>query len=563
MATAIKTALKNLFYPVSAEQQHAPDLGMLRLLGITRIIYAYWMLHTVTFGHVLFAPLYYPHSFWLPYSTSFLLGGAPDVAVVQWGNIIAIVSTVLLGLGLFTRWMGPLCFVACTIMLCVSFSYGRLNHNTNTVPLLLLIFSFTDWGHCYSLDALIRKWFKKPARLLKTVYSEWFIWLTLATFSLPYLTTGLFKLFRGHFMESGYISSLIRYKQIFWENHLNPHVPEIPPIIRAIQEFVIAHQWFSDMFIWGTLFIEVFFFIALLSKTSRIFMLTLALLFHSSIALTTKVYFFEHMMMVLLLLLLCLILRFREQGGIVASAFPKTPPDTSIDNNTLPVWQKTAWAYMASLALVFGILRLPLPEIALAQWNKLHILHAGYKFFPTDTYLFWYTNDQLISGLCLIFGAAILICLLWSYAQKLLGIVILEEPLKAHKKRVLIYDGDCGFCQNWVNWSTIQGANAHVEFTPFQRNPRLLEIANLSEEECTRYAIYVEFDASEDNVVITEKAAGSINAVLRHLPGNGNLLYRLFGTLYLLDGIKHLEELGYKIIAHNRHRLGSPACAVD
>jgi len=550
------------FENIPPEQQQPPDLGMLRWLGIFRILYAYVLLHTITFGNVLFAPLYYPKEFWTPVSFSFLLPGMPDTHIIQWVGALAILSAILLGLGLFTRWIGPLAFVACTLLMCISFSYGRLNHNTNTVPLVLLIFSFTDWGYCFSLDALIRRWRKKPARLLKTVHPEWFLFLTLAVFALPYFTTGMFKLMRGYFISSGYICSLIRYKQIFWVHHLQPGVP-IPSIILAIQNFVMTHRLLADFLTWGTLFIEIGFFIALLSPTSRIFMLALALMLHASITLTTKIYFFEHMLMIALLLTTALILHLREKPGPIAKCFPKTPlPAEAINNNAPPVWQQSVWAYALAFIAVFALVYLPLPAMPLDRWLLLSKLHAGNHLFPTNSYLFGYINDQIIGGLCWAYAFIVLACFTLGYLRQFGQVVFRQKPQHAEaKQRVLIYDGDCGFCQRWVNWSILHDANQRVEFTPYQRAPHLLSYAGITEEECIQYAVYVAFDQNNHPIAI-ERGAASINAVLRQLPNRENMFFRALGMLYLLDVIKQLENIGYTLIAQNRHRLGSPACEI-
>ena len=555
------TIVNSFFETLPPGRQRVADLGTLRWLGIVRIIYAYWLLHTITFGNVLFAPLYYPHSFWTPVSLSFLLGAAPEAHVIQWVGVAAIASAVLLGLGLFTRWIGPLAFVACTLLMCISFSYGRLNHNTNSVFLVLLIFSFTDWGYCYSLDALLRKYFKKPAKLLKTVYSEWFVFLTLATLALPYFTTGMFKMMRGYFMQSGYICSLIRYKQLFWLHHLAPGVP-IPGIILTIQNFVMTHRMLADFLTWGTLFVELGFFIALFSRTSRIFMLALALMLHASITLTTKIYYLEHMVMIALLLTTVLVFHFREKSPAVAQFFPKTPlPAEAIDTHSAPLWHQSMWAYALAFALVFALVFLPLPALPLDRWMLLAKLHAGNHLFPTDSYLFGYVNDQIIGGVFWVYAFCVLAYLTLGYLRRFVDVVLLQKLPNTPHKRVLVYDGDCGFCQRWVNWAVIHGANEWTEFTPYQRTPQLLAQTGVTESECLDHAVYVELD-DHNNTLTLERGPGAINAVLRLLPGTENLVYRALGMLYVLDGIKQLQQIGYWIIARNRHRLGSPNCEV-
>ncbi len=59
------------------------------------------------------------------------------------------------------------------------------------------------------------------------------------------------------------------------------------------------------------------------------------------------------------------------------------------------------------------------------------------------------------------------------------------------------------------------------------------------------------------------RAAAAINGVLARLPGKRNAFFRIFAALYRVPGLRQLEELGYRIIARNRHRLGAASCAPD
>lgn len=396
-------SLKALF---TNTRDKAADVGLLKLFALARIGLAYATLHTITFGHVLFAPLLYPHSFWTPVSMAFWLGGPPEVATVQWLALLAIISTVLLGLGAFTRINGPLCVVSACMISCISFSYGRLNHNTNTVILLALVFSFCDWGHYFSLDSLWRRLKNKVAHLVPARDPEWPITVTLAVFALPYFTTGFFKVIKGHFVEPGYIAALIKYKQTFWLQH-----GTIPEWTLALQNFMIRHSSIGDVLAIATLFIETLFFVALFSRRARLWVLALALILHSSITLTTKIYFIEHMFMLALLLLLCLALHLRDRHiKPVEKLFPAMPvPEKTVKPFPAPHWKTPVFAYMAAILLVVIIPWLPLPQIPLEYWMQLGRLRSDLHLFATDTYIFDYDTDLYIGLWGWLLGSGVLV----------------------------------------------------------------------------------------------------------------------------------------------------------
>lgn len=553
-AQTVAQTLKNLLHP----QKQTADLGLLRLYGLIRIVVAYCVLHTITFGHVLVAPLYYPDSFWTPQGMAFALPGPPEAGYLQALIVLSLMSTLMLGLGLFTRYSGPLCFVSTCLLSLISFSYGRLNHNTNTVFLMLFIFSFSDWGHCFSLDALIRRRKNRPAQLMTNLNPEWPIALTLATFALPYFTTSFFKILKGHFVEPGYISHLVKYKQLFWELH-----GTIPPVVRAVQNWTIDHSGFMDILAVLTLIIEIGFCLALLGRTARVAVLALALILHSSITLTTKIYFLEHMYILAILLLATLALLLRDRLGWMARLFPfSKAPDTQPQPEGRPLWIKSLWAYGLSVVVVFGMPWLPLPAMDAPQWVGLMHLRDSVPLFATNTYLFGYVSDIAIGAVLWVLCATVLAGLAL-YAMGWLVRAGRREPLPPPPgvERVVIYDGDCGFCQRWVNWAISCGAEPGVRFRAWQRHPALVEELGLSPEDCTRYAWFVH--RVNGSPVLVCKGAQAINQVLCLLPGRENRWYRLIGQLYQVDGIRQLQNLGYRIIANNRHRLGGGACRID
>jgi predicted DCC family thiol-disulfide oxidoreductase YuxK len=124
----------------------------------------------------------------------------------------------------------------------------------------------------------------------------------------------------------------------------------------------------------------------------------------------------------------------------------------------------------------------------------------------------------------------------------------------------LLFDGDCGFCQRWVNWARKRGAERHVQFQPCQHAVDLRAQAAIAIEECGHSAILVK---SGQRGLEVHRAAAAINGVLRTLPGGRNFFLRSISHLYSVPGIKQIEEIGYRWIARNRHRFPGDSCRVN
>jgi predicted DCC family thiol-disulfide oxidoreductase YuxK len=125
-------------------------------------------------------------------------------------------------------------------------------------------------------------------------------------------------------------------------------------------------------------------------------------------------------------------------------------------------------------------------------------------------------------------------------------------------QRVLLFDGDCGFCQQWCDWARRRGAEPSVSFRPCVEERRLREQASISDADCGHAAYLVEVRG--DTVVNTHRAAAALSVVLRQLPGPRNVLWRIVGRLYRVPGLKQIEDWAYGVVARNRHRLGTTSC---
>jgi predicted DCC family thiol-disulfide oxidoreductase YuxK len=115
--------------------------------------------------------------------------------------------------------------------------------------------------------------------------------------------------------------------------------------------------------------------------------------------------------------------------------------------------------------------------------------------------------------------------------------------------RVLIFDGDCGFCTTTANW-IVKHSSVQVAAKPYQW-------ADLEPLGLTR----VEAEAKVQLVWQGEIFAGhKCFAKLLMIQRNG--LIRLVGRLVNSKAFNGISSRGYDWVAKNRHRLpgGTPAC---
>ena len=116
-------------------------------------------------------------------------------------------------------------------------------------------------------------------------------------------------------------------------------------------------------------------------------------------------------------------------------------------------------------------------------------------------------------------------------------------------KPVIIYDGECRFCQ----WSVrrIRKFDRHEQFEYAPRQTEGLD---------ARFTILTESDFNTGLRLIEDSGAVHVGAdaiyqIYRHLPP-----YNLVAWLYRIPPFTQLARLGYAIIARNRHRFGRVEC---
>lgn len=118
---------------------------------------------------------------------------------------------------------------------------------------------------------------------------------------------------------------------------------------------------------------------------------------------------------------------------------------------------------------------------------------------------------------------------------------------------MLVYDGDCGFCQRCVDFG-----QRHLPAMPGVRRWQDLDLAehDLTLDEVTR-AIQLLGPRG-----LRASGARAVALLLAVQPVLG---WRVLGRVMLLPPVSWVAEGVYHLVARNRHRLpgGTVACAID
>lgn len=122
---------------------------------------------------------------------------------------------------------------------------------------------------------------------------------------------------------------------------------------------------------------------------------------------------------------------------------------------------------------------------------------------------------------------------------------------------LVIYDGDCGFCDNAARW-----AASHISFDliAFQRlgDARLAQLG-LSTD-LVQQSVWV-FPEQTTNAGRLSGAAACAYLLRR----SSRRPWRLLGAALQLPGARCLAEVGYRLVAANRHRLpgSTGSCRIE
>jgi predicted DCC family thiol-disulfide oxidoreductase YuxK len=108
---------------------------------------------------------------------------------------------------------------------------------------------------------------------------------------------------------------------------------------------------------------------------------------------------------------------------------------------------------------------------------------------------------------------------------------------------IVLFDGDCAYCNGWVKWITKRDSKKVFEFLP------------LGSDQGKQLRAQHELPAWIDSVILVDKGVAYTRSsaawrILSRLPGWG------FASLLLRIVPRPLRDLGYDLVTRNRHRLG-------
>ncbi len=116
---------------------------------------------------------------------------------------------------------------------------------------------------------------------------------------------------------------------------------------------------------------------------------------------------------------------------------------------------------------------------------------------------------------------------------------------------LVIYDGQCGFCNRTVRWFLRRDHHDRLRFAPSD-SPKVMEImgrysAQVSELSPTTILVIRAPGLSSEQVLVRSDAAA---ALLAALPSPWPAIAKVFQWIP-----RPLRDLGYRIIAHWRYRI--------
>ncbi len=519
----------------------ATDLGRLRVFGGLRIAFAFiWLSNLALLAGRIWQFGSVPEGVWHPQSVALLFGEMPArsyVGLLWW---LAAGSTLMVGLGLFTRPASAVCLVASTFLASTLFSVGKLIHSSQVLVLFVAIMAFSDWGNAVSLDAWRARRQGRPLPLSRATHPGWPMRVSIFMLGLLYLASGFIKVVRGNFLERGNLAAFIQLRA---EERV-ARGGDASPVVDAIVDWLVAHPDATQLLAWGALALEFGFLAALLSPRIRLAALAAAISFHGAIGTMTDLTFYPNVYLLYALLAASALLVFRHRMPALARWLPRERPNSTAAPPLLPVM---GWMAAAFVALMIA-------QRTMAGSGDLGSQVAGATL---QAILPSIVRPALFPVSLVVGGLAMAAAIAWLARDAWRVVVDRGEPLE----RTLLYDQDCGFCQQWVRWCERRGGAERVRFSPCQAESDLREQADIGLDDCAHAAYLVERDEN-GAVVGRHRGAGAVNGVFANIPGWRNAPLRAFGLVYRLNGVRHAEDLVYGWVAANRHRLGSTTCAM-
>jgi len=118
------------------------------------------------------------------------------------------------------------------------------------------------------------------------------------------------------------------------------------------------------------------------------------------------------------------------------------------------------------------------------------------------------------------------------------------EPVRALKRFVIVYDGQCRFCRRRIEWIRKRDAAGLFEFTASDSPKLLVRFPSLADEELSSGLRFIDGDRN------VRCGADAVYEIARRLPR-----WRCVAWLYCVPGLRGMARLVYARIAARRDAL--------
>jgi hypothetical protein len=207
------------------------------------------------------------------------------IGLLYWVTIISGVTTLV---GFWTRMSALLFSLGYLILIAHMYSYGTRHHTEAILAIFLLLLAFSPSGLCLSVDSYLKRLKDRNKRVpgssgitAQVDNAYWPLLLTQILLSLLYLFAGLCKLHVGglHWMNGYTLQTHLLQDAIRWQKPYGFWLAQQ-------HELAIALSLITVIF-------ECFFFLAVIWRTARPFILLAGVGFHTCIFMTMSAPFFQ------------------------------------------------------------------------------------------------------------------------------------------------------------------------------------------------------------------------------------------------------------------------------
>jgi len=129
-------------------------------------------------------------------------------------------------------------------------------------------------------------------------------------------------------------------------------------------------------------------------------------------------------------------------------------------------------------------------------------------------------------------------------------------------QHTVLFDADCGFCQQSVDRLKRWGADQYASFLPNTHDETVLAGTGLTRSHLGKAIVLVSRYA-DGQLASVHVGAACVNTLLWNLPGWRYWYWRLLSRLYCIPGLRWIEDQVYGWVSRNRHRfVKNSTCAL-